>query len=802
MTGTVNIKLRPIKIAFLVDPRNKKAVLEAITINSFLWGGTFNPIIPVLKKIPPLWTRNDRLINFRSNAKTIALGYIDTFDPDYYVAIHDCDIEHLGLDRARIISKDDILKKASTDGTPSYGIGLFEILNYFLENELKFVRKRPLNIYFTELENKYELFLASVFGKVPADIDHVLNDNYREHLDAKHRKVTVNNYGELLKPSVFFTRRFTSLYIEPRSFARGLSDACIFVLDAESSYDVVDYWNLRAMGWAVIPIPKQSTGSETTKQMARDFIDEHFGQHRYNPQIFFNTTIMKGRSLGEKEVEDFIKSLNIPQPDNPHAHKIVFQRWYPRMWDEWAREKDGVNGCDLEAGEASYEFSETDAQIKAKTVNPKFITRFGGNGEPRFANILDFRIYGGKEPLAQVIPAGSGSEMARAIGGMEPDSWRFSRKELVYLAKFPEWTIYISIPLSNEIFSGWMKSLGWDVSLSVPGNIAYQMTRRLGGIHGFSILSHEGVLNLLKKMENGKVICKNEFFGELSKAANQNRALRDRARYAEWLLETGMIRLGTELQCPSCQQHSWFSIKDLDYRLQCHNCFEHFDVPTASPDKIKWAYRAFGPFSLCGRAYGVYSVLLTLRFFSQFMHDRPITPMLSFLAKKDGKEIEVDLGLFLKETKYGVTDTRLIFAECKNNNELNKDDVDKMKWLAKQFPGSVLLFATLKKEFTEREKRLLRPLVNSGRKLWKTELPYNPVLLLTATELLSDWGPPECWKAAGEFYKPFADKYQHFWMELIPLCDITQQMYLGLKPWNQWLNERQDKIRKARKVSI
>jgi hypothetical protein len=184
------------------------------------------------------------------------------------------------------------------------------------------------------------------------------------------------------------------------------------------------------------------------------------------------------------------------------------------------------------------------------------------------------------------------------------------------------------------------------------------------------------------------------------------------------------------------------------------------------------------------------------------MHDRPITPMLSFLAKKDGKEIEVDLGLFLKETKYGVTDTRLIFAECKNNNELNKDDVDKMKWLAKQFPGSVLLFATLKKEFTEREKRLLRPLVNSGRKLWKTELPYNPVLLLTATELLSDWGPPECWKAAGEFYKPFADKYQHFWMELIPLCDITQQMYLGLKPWNQWLNERQDKIRKARKVSI
>ncbi|MDP2667971.1 MAG: hypothetical protein Q8O65_04585, partial [Nitrosopumilaceae archaeon] len=320
-----------------------------------------------------------------------------------------------------------------------------------------------------------------------------------------------------------------------------------------------------------------------------------------------------------------------------------------------------------------------------------------------------------------------------------------------------------------------------------------------GGIHGFSILAHEGILNLLKKMENGKVVNKEEFFAEIAKTANQDRMLRDRTRIAEWLLETGMIRLGAEFQCPSCQQHSWFSMKDLDYRLQCHNCFEYFEIPAASPDKIKWAYRAFGPFSLPGRAYGVYSVLLTLRFFTQLLHDRPITPMLSFLAKKDGKEIEVDLGLFLKETKFGVTDTKLIFAECKNNDEFKKGDIDKMKWIAEKFPGSIVVFATLKKELSAKEKRLLKPFVNKGRKQWKTELPYNPVLILTATELLSDWGPPECWKDAGDFYKPFADKYKHFWRELVPLCDITQQMYLGMKPWNEWLDERRDKIKKNKK---
>ncbi|MDP2667387.1 MAG: hypothetical protein Q8O65_01555, partial [Nitrosopumilaceae archaeon] len=341
----------------------------------------------------------------------------------------------------------------------------------------KFIRKRPLNIYFPELDKKSKLFLASVFGDPPANIQKVLRENYRDHLDAKDKKVDINSYAELLKPTTLFSRRFTSLQIEARSSGRGLRDACIFFLDAQSTYDIIDYWNLRAMGWPVIPIPKQSIASESTKQLARDFIEEHFGQSRHNANLFYNTTIMKSRSVGENEPQDFIKSLDIPKSENPHAYKFVFQHWYPRMWDEWARDKDGVDGCEIEAGEASYEFSETDTQINAKTVDPKFIARFGGNGEPRFANILEFRTYGSKELMAQVIPAGSGMEMVRAIGGMEPDSWRFSRKELVHLAKHPNWSIYISVPLAKDVFSGWMKSLGWETALSSPGNIAYQMTR-------------------------------------------------------------------------------------------------------------------------------------------------------------------------------------------------------------------------------------------------------------------------------------------------------------------------------------
>ena len=120
--------------------------------------------------------------------------------------------------------------------------------------------------------------------------------------------------------------------------------------------------------------------------------------------------------------------------------------------------------------------------------------------------------------MAQVMPSGTGMDMVRAIGGMESGAWRFSRKELVYLAEHPNWNIHASVPLAKDVFSGWMKSLGWEITPSSPGNIAYQMARRLGGVHGLSILSHEGVLNLLRKMEDGKVVGKEEFAADIAKA--------------------------------------------------------------------------------------------------------------------------------------------------------------------------------------------------------------------------------------------------------------------------------------------
>jgi len=61
MIGSIDIKTRPLKLAFLVDSNSGKQVRDAIRLASTLWGGSYFPIIP-LHKLQPV-TGRDKPVN-------------------------------------------------------------------------------------------------------------------------------------------------------------------------------------------------------------------------------------------------------------------------------------------------------------------------------------------------------------------------------------------------------------------------------------------------------------------------------------------------------------------------------------------------------------------------------------------------------------------------------------------------------------------------------------------------------------------------------------------------------------------
>lgn len=792
-TGTIDIKLRPIKLAFLVDPKDGAAILEAIQISTCLWGGAFNPIIPIFNRIPRTWTRDDSF--YRFNSKKIFEGYLDAYDPDYLVPLGKCANRKFDVKNRKIIKASDILSEMSKNGVPHYGVGIFEILRDFISKELKFQRRKPIEFYLPNLDRPYKIFLASVFGKLPEDIEKTLkNEGWKEALGAIEENITLENYQQLLEPQKIFLRRVTYHEIENSSAGGIKGGDCLFFLDAKNTYDVIDFWNLRAIGWTVIPIAKQVASENATKKLAEEFIDEHSGPSRHNPDFYIHANILKGRSIKTDEVSKFVDSLNISKDEKARGSRISIWSIYPRIWDEWAKDKDGVVCRDIESRSETHDFSGAKENIAVKTVDPEFASKHGFRGNGRFANEVGVRVYADNEIYAEVMPEG-GENLSREARTFGLEDWKFSKRETVYFPQHVNSSIYVSIPKAENVFRGWMKDQGFDVELSSSGYIAKQMAKRLGGIHGINTLNNEELIKLLREMEGGKTMNKEAFMGRMARAANSRVYKKgDGIDFLKHLTEVNMFRLGATVKCPVCRRDSWFTLRDLDYQIQCTNCLDEFDIPSHSPDDIEWSYRPFGPFNLPNGAHGVYSTLLTLRVFANLSRGA-ITPMMSFLIK-NASDMEVDLGLFFKESKYNKNaDTRVIFAESKGYNKFEKKDVDRMATLAKKFPGAVIVFSTLKDSLTNQEKRLLKPLVNKGRRYWKAEQPYNPVLILTKTELFADFELQHTWREAGGKHKPFGERY-FYNDQLLQACDATQQLYLDLKPWHDWLREKLEKRRK------
>ena len=85
-------------------------------------------------------------------------------------------------------------------------------------------------------------------------------------------------------------------------------------------------------------------------------------------------------------MEAWAKTLSIePEPNDPSKDSFyLLQHWYPRVWDEWARDKDGVQPADAYGPEETIELPDiTDRTIQLKPMLPEFAYQYDYSGKPR-----------------------------------------------------------------------------------------------------------------------------------------------------------------------------------------------------------------------------------------------------------------------------------------------------------------------------------------------------------------------------------------------------------------------------------
>src|SRR5712692_2633552 len=112
MLGSIDIKSRPLKLAYLVDPNSSKHVREAIRLSSTLWGGDYFPIIPIYKRMPASW--RDGPLKAPS-AKSVILGYIEAFDPDILIQFSSTVPEFASKTGLKVVKPEEVWKSLDED---------------------------------------------------------------------------------------------------------------------------------------------------------------------------------------------------------------------------------------------------------------------------------------------------------------------------------------------------------------------------------------------------------------------------------------------------------------------------------------------------------------------------------------------------------------------------------------------------------------------------------------------------------------------------------------------------------------
>lgn len=794
-TVSAEIRLRPVRFGFLVRPDDSQRTQRIFRVNTCLWGGMFNPIIPVFTRVPDWWERKPRI---PEAASQIVNGYVDFFEPDFVVEAEPGLARSVGFNRKRILQLDEILANDNSRDSEGYGLSVLALYRKLFKEEFQFIRRQSVEA--TRVIPKKKIFAplaACLFGDFPVERDLAhFGKSFQESFHPKEILLDAKAFQEYLQsPQLISPLTIGHKGIEV-SYQGGEWPA-LFVLDATKSRDLVDYWNLRGVRGNVIPAPIQWLA-----ELSPFFKDLITRNHRPLPGnthgVMLHLTVMFSRSIPEHVAKD-LHRLHL-QVGAPGANCVQF--FYPNIWRPSPSFTTRSTRPILSAGTSRADASrEADGvALRFSTLAPSFADRYGNNH--RWVNVVQFDDWKGE--IATTFPCNVREGKFPSFGNFAEEEY-FGTEGYVAFMRYKESTEHWRLMTGSEAFEQWFKSRGISVRASPSGRSTQQIIQAFDGFWGVRSIANEGVIRLLNEM--ARSLSKSAHIGEFKnrvKAAGQGDIWREKS--FETLVKRRAVQLGLEIRCAKCDGWTWFSLAQIDYKVTCDRCLKEYEFPVHDPANsrhARWAYRVVGPFALADYAVGGYAAALAIRLFADLIGGRDTDVSWSagrILKLPDDQEIEADFVLWYQRKellglRYS-TDT--VFGEVKSwgskgtlevKDVFEEQDVARMKRLAEEFPGSILVFATLREgtQLAPAEIKRLRKLAEWGRHREKRR-SRAPVIVLTATELFSSYDLGMTWKNKGGKHKEFADAPPHFDpTNLRRLAEATQQLYLKMPTYWEWL---------------
>ncbi len=811
----VSIRLRPIRFLFLVHPYDFKNLNKIFEINTCLWGGMYNPIIPYLKKVPNWWDRNHKSIY---SAHKILDYNIKFFEPDFIVETEQGMAESLNLSNDVILNIDDILSSLSDmHSYKGYGLNVFKLYKFMYQKEFKFVRRHEHRILDVKPEKeRFKSFCSCIFGSFPNKKALIyIREGFKDAFDPKEILLNPDQLSSL------YNKYFTSaLKVGCEKLEVSHSryrDPILFLLNAFDPRDLIDFWNFRIIEKNVLAIPIQWI--DQLSNFCKKFILRNHKPLPNNPHgVMITTTIQMPRSISEDEgkriYERYLKS------DKNGASP---RYWYPSFWLPPSEMILGYSRPTITSTSKRVrcKIRASDNSINFDSLHPEFTDDY--SNRYCWANVigLDNRFL--NDDIAVVYPNNlhetTFPHLSLGLGHILTTTEGF-----VVFPEFKNSDEYWLLQDGTTAIRKWLERKNITSEISTPGKYALQIVKALGGTRNLSAIANPKIIDLLNKMAQKQVEWKYQenngvppkyYSGNTVQYSNLKKLIYEINKDNSWanfsvsyLTSGNVIKLGIEVRCNECEHWNWYSIDAINYELKCESCLSSFAFPTSNPTNrsIRWAYRAVGPFSNPDYAGGAYSTVFSIRFFKHLLgfDNAKITWSTSLTFQfKSGKKLETDFLLWYQRrpTFYQNYKPILVFGESKSfgKKSFEEKDILRLKGIANKFSGSVFVFSTMKESLSISEKKLIQSFALWGREYNNYGESKAPVIILTATELFARHNLSTEWKEQGGKYASLIEPAYIRLENLRILANITQQLYLDLPSYEDWWREEMRK-KKAKKI--
>ena len=505
----VDIRLRPIRFGFLVRPDDAKNVLEIFRINTCLWGGIFNPIIPIFDSVPS-WLEEE---GFRfENPKQIISDYLDFFEPDFLVEAEEGLAEGFGFDPERVRKLEDMIEQPGGNYAHRYGLSVHGLYTDLYTKAFQFEQRHKIPVVHVQpTDTAFANFAAANFGSFPTQERlRYFEHDYKGIFNPEHKTLDAAALSELYQSGYSSALEIGRAKLQVGYNAPLLST--LFILDAHESKDIVDFWNLRAIHQHVRAVPIQWI--EDLSPFCNEFIQDNYRRQpedasgrKVGPILIFS------RSLSDGNVEEMVNSFSFTNEDGVYT----VQRWSPTIWYKLSEQVASPTRPTLAADRKimSIPIDEDNPEIQFDPLFPDFMSEYN---RYRVANVVRLQDWSDEEYVVRVRDRSDTDQIATvfpcnyknpSVPKFQPEFLQAEQYILPtteglvifpYRENFSElWNLVDGTTLFNQ----WLTSNQVPAIRSDAGSTTEQIIQTLGGLgQGVYCLTYKGVVELLDKMSN------------------------------------------------------------------------------------------------------------------------------------------------------------------------------------------------------------------------------------------------------------------------------------------------------------